>query len=313
MADWIQIRDELNGMPRSIPDEEAYTQTRHKYVKALHEQTKRNVITYYSGWTQHPNLSDSEINETDKSAFMTLTRGVTHGAGLDLFLHTPGGDVAATESIIDFLRDVYGANIRAFVIQLAMSAGTMIACACKEIIMGRQSSLGPVDPQMGGDTAMPAHSLLEEFEKAKEEIISNPKCRFVWEPILNKYPPTLIDQCEQHIKWSRELVEESLLKSMFKCDKDKESKAHKIAKALTDASTLRVHKRHLSRNTCKAFGLNVRDVYELAGHDYELKETIYAIHWANIHTLESQPIMKIIENHEGKSIIRRPIQSLDLP
>lgn len=55
--------------------------------------------------------------------------------GLDLILHTHGGQIAATESIVHYLRSIFGNNIRAFIPQLAMSAGTMIALSCKEIIM----------------------------------------------------------------------------------------------------------------------------------------------------------------------------------
>jgi len=33
---------------------------------------------------------------------------------------------------------MFADNIRAVIPQLAMSAGTMIACACKEIVMGKQ-------------------------------------------------------------------------------------------------------------------------------------------------------------------------------
>ena len=50
----------------------------------------------------------------------------------------------------------------AFVPQLAMSGGTMMACACREIYMGRQSSIGPTDPQFGGT---PASGIVEEFQR----------------------------------------------------------------------------------------------------------------------------------------------------
>ena len=43
----------------------------------------------------------------------------------------------------------------------------MIACACREILMGKHSSLGPIDPQLGG---VPAHGVIEEFERAIKEI-----------------------------------------------------------------------------------------------------------------------------------------------
>ena len=47
----------------------------------------------------------------------------------------------------------------------------MIACACKVLLMGKQSSLGPVDPQFNG---IPAHGVIEEFRRAYEEIRVDP-------------------------------------------------------------------------------------------------------------------------------------------
>jgi len=41
-----------------------------------------------------------------------------------------------------------------------MSAGTMLSCASKEIVMGKHSCLGPIDPQYGG---VPAYNILSEF------------------------------------------------------------------------------------------------------------------------------------------------------
>lgn len=39
---------------------------------------------------------------------MSVVRGLDKSKGLDLFLHTPGGDVGATESLIDYLFDSFG-------------------------------------------------------------------------------------------------------------------------------------------------------------------------------------------------------------
>ena len=44
------------------------------------------------------------IHDADMTGFMTACHGVEHDKGLDLILHTPGGVVAATESIINYLR-----------------------------------------------------------------------------------------------------------------------------------------------------------------------------------------------------------------
>src|SRR5699024_5180604 len=152
------------------------------------------------------------INDSDKTGFMTCSSGLDRSKGLDLLLHTPGGDVAATESIVPYLQSLYDGNIRAIIPQLAMSGGTLIALSCKEIIMGRQSSIGPVDPQVAG---MPAQGLLEEFELATQEINANPAKIELWRPIISKYWPTLITTCKHAIDWSDELLREFLTKGMF--------------------------------------------------------------------------------------------------
>ena len=54
-------------------------------------------------------------------------------------------------------------DIRVIVPHMAMSAGTMIACSSREIIMGKESSLGPIDPQYHN---VPAQGVLKEFERA---------------------------------------------------------------------------------------------------------------------------------------------------
>jgi ClpP class serine protease len=97
---------------------------------------------------------------------MSACHNVEKTKGLDLILHTPGGDLAATESIVNYLKSMF-ADIRVIVPQLAMSAGTIMACAARSIVMGKQSSLGPIDPQLGGRSA---HGILEEFEQAHLEI-----------------------------------------------------------------------------------------------------------------------------------------------
>jgi ClpP class serine protease len=72
---------------------------------------------------------------------------------------------------------MFDVNIRAIIPQIAMSAGTMIACACREILMGKQSSLGPIDPQIGG---LAAHGVIEEFTNAQKEVLKNQVLGILW-------------------------------------------------------------------------------------------------------------------------------------
>src|SRR5262245_46841712 len=181
---------------------------RREYLRRLQEHTGRNVIIYYSAWLQKPSLGGTEVNDADKNGFMTVIHELDRSKGLDLILHTPGGETAATESLVDYLRSCFGKDVRAIVPQLALSAGTMIACACREIVMGRHSSLGPIDPQFRG---VPAHGVVEEFQRAYQEIKQDQVKIAVWQPILAKYPPTFIGECEKALKWSHEMAKEWLI------------------------------------------------------------------------------------------------------
>ena len=100
---------------------------RREYLAKLYEHTHRNVIAYYSGFLSKPNLP-SEISDEDKNGFMMAIHKLERDKGLDLILHTEGGNIAATQSLVDYLHKMFGDNIRALVPQIAMSAGTMIAC-----------------------------------------------------------------------------------------------------------------------------------------------------------------------------------------
>ncbi len=95
-----------------------------------------------------------------------------------------------------------------------------MACACREIIMGKQSSLGPIDPQIIG---LPASGILSEFDNASKEIKHDKSKIHVWGPILSNYPPSLIEACKKAISWSQELASDYLSYSMFKDDLAKDS------------------------------------------------------------------------------------------
>ena len=222
MPNWNEILNEINQAGST------YDIIRREYLKKLHQATKRNVVTYYSGWLQKNdlNIPDMALNDNDKNGFMTVINGLDRSKGLDLVLHTPGGETAATESLVNYLHSMFGTNIRAIIPQLALSAGTMIACACSKIIMGKHSSLGPIDPQLRG--GIPAHGVVEEFKKAHEEIKANPSKIPIWQPIIANYGPTFIGECEKAIAWSEEMVKEWLLKGMLKGKKNADTIVKRI-------------------------------------------------------------------------------------
>jgi len=298
MPNWSELVKEINqlGSPFDI--------LRRKYVKELSEYTKRNVICYYSGFLQKPELGAAvAVNDNDKNGLMTTINGLKPEDGLDLILHTPGGDTAATESIVDYLWRKFDGNIRCFVPQMAMSAGTMIACSTKEIWLGKQSSLGPVDPQFNG---IPAHGVLEEFNRAYTEIVNDPRTIPVWQPVIAKYPPAFLGECEKAVKWSNELVSSWLARNMLASDPDKDIKIETILKELGDHSVSYAHNRHLSSQKCRDIGLVINDLES----DQELQDKVLSVHHIYFHTLSSTPAFKIIENQCGQAFIQQAHQVL---
>lgn len=115
---------------------------RSKYISQLSKLRNRNVICYYSGWLQFSiqSIPQHAITDDDMNGLMNAVHGLDRSKGLDLVLHLRGGDLAATEAIVNYLLSCFNNDVVAIVPQLAMSAGTMIACSCKGN-HGRQSSL----------------------------------------------------------------------------------------------------------------------------------------------------------------------------
>jgi ClpP class serine protease len=231
MPNWNDILSECTR-------ESSFDIVRRKYLKALREKTGRNVIIYYSCWLQKPQFANQPgielgITDGDKNGFMATIHQLKREEGLDLLLHTPGGSMAATESLVDYLRQMFKGNIRAIIPQIAMSAGTMIACSCAEIVMGAHSSIGPIDPQYGN---LPAHGLVEEFEKAAKEVKADRSRMLVWAPILQKINPTTLSECIKATAWAKEMVQEWLETGMLRDDSKRRSKAQQIVKALTDSA-----------------------------------------------------------------------------
>lgn len=164
---------------------------RKKYFQALHKLTRRNTIIYYSDFLQGANPLTA-IDLMDMQGLMEAFGGLK-GASLDLIIHSPGGSAEATKSIVGYLRKKFN-DVRIFVPLAAMSAATMLALSANQIVMGKHSQLGPIDPQMNlrlpnsQMMATPVRAIIEQFDKAKRECAkSNNAVLGAWTPILQQY------------------------------------------------------------------------------------------------------------------------------
>jgi ClpP class serine protease len=151
---------------------------------------------------------------------------------LDLVLHTPGGLVLAATQIARAVLKRKG-KVTVFVPHYAMSGGTLIALAAKEIVMSEHAVLGPVDPQLG---EQPAASILKVLHQ---------------KPIAEVDDHTLIlaDQAGKAVAQMEQEVSELL------ADKHTAEKAQDLAKLLTSGTW--THDYPITYERALALGLRV--------------------------------------------------------
>ncbi|RKT93882.1 UNVERIFIED_ORG: serine dehydrogenase proteinase [Pantoea allii] len=295
MPNWKDVLGEMGIVAQRTQSDEV----RLKYLEELSKHTGRNVISYYSGFLQKVGPGSEHLvsmTDDDKNGLMSAINGLDTSIGLDILLHTPGGEIAALESIGHYLRSKFGTNIRAIVPMTSMSCGTMLACCANTIIMGKQSNLGPIDPQFNG---MSTHAIIEEFERAKKEIIANQSALAWWQFNLQKLHPTLIGECEKAIDWSNEIVQKWLCTGMFDQDPDAKQKAKLICDELNNHHTTYTHARHIHLDKAKSIGLNIVELEQ----DQKLQDLVLTVHHCYMHTFGTTKAAKIIENHNGSIVM----------
>lgn len=294
MPTWSVLLNEAKKVGAKDPNAaiEYIAKQKSLFLKILSKKTGRNTILYFSGFLQKPPTNDASINDLDINAFMENIHGLDKKRGLDLILHTPGGDLAATEQIIKYLKTCFNGDIRAIIPQMAMSAGSMIAVSCKSVVMGKQSSLGPFDPQLNG---VPCQSAIREFYKAVDDVSRNPASLGLWQAILSKLNPTFLTLCAQADELAEELTEKIL------ADKDiKKITKEKIKKTFAKNEDSKTHSRHFDRDKCKEAGLDVVDL----DADNEFQDLVLSIHHCCMILAEQTPAIKIVENNIGGCYIR---------
>jgi ClpP class serine protease len=299
MPSWADILTEIQTEAQANPQDNPIDTVRRRHLTALHQHTQRNVIAYYSGFLSKPGIAGLTITDEDKNGFMATIHNMDRSKGLDLILHTPGGNIGATQSIVDYLHKMFKNDIRAVVPQIAMSAGTMLACSCQSILMGLHSNLGPIDPQLR-DIA--TYGVIAEFKRAIKECTADPARLEIWKTIIGQYRPSFLGQCENAIKWSNDFVREQLKNVMFANDLQATQKAAKIVRALTSQPTNRTHDRHIHFDECKRLGLNV-ELLE-APESKVLQDLVLTVHHCFIFSLMNTPAYKIIENQMGVAFVK---------
>jgi len=295
-----EIQQEILKLKGSAQDD-----VRRRYMKRLAEYTGRDTVLYASSFAapkspQIPGIIFS-ITQDDVQGFMSALHGLK-GDSLDLILHSPGGSMEVADQIVQYLRAKYS-HIRAIVPQNAMSAATMIACACDSIVMGKHSALGPIDPQVTFPTATgtftaPAQAILDEFEQAKREIRADHATIPLWASKIQAYPPGFLQLCQMTLVLAKEKVAEWLSRYMFAGDERAEERARTIAEWLGNAKEHKTHGRPIGIAQLRDKGLKI----DLLEDDSELQERVMSVFHAAMVTFMVTDCVKMVENQNGRGV-----------
>jgi hypothetical protein len=179
------------------------------------------------------------------------------GKEIDIMVETPGGLAEVAEDIVRTIRANYE-RVGMIVPGWAKSAGTIFVMAGDEILMGPNSALGPIDPQINfGGKRFSADAFLQGLDKIKQEA-SQPGTHLnpAYIPMLQSISPGEIQNCVNARNFSQRLVKDWLARYKFKywtkhsdgrpvTDHEKATRAEEIAKELCEHAKWLTHGRSI--------------------------------------------------------------------
>lgn len=301
---WSRLLEEYNAEQRQPGPRAPWARVLSRKIQRVIELTGRPLVIYGSACTtsgKQYSPAHLQLDYSDKISFHDIIERL-EGPNLDIIIHSPGGFAEAAETIVEEIRRKFG-NVRFIIPSYAKSAGTMMVMAGDEILLDEDGELGPIDPQMLTPNGVaPAEAIKEQFLKASEDILGDPKKLSIWVPILQPMGPALLVQCDNAIELSKHLVREWLTRYMFRGTEDGATKAGLVAEYLGSHANFRSHGRrvkleHLSR---AEFGLNIRNlrddpIYPRVWEVYCMMDILFA----------NTPVYKLFYNSVDDAMVRQ--------
>lgn len=241
------------------------------------------------------------ITFEDINGLMSVIYEMDCTRGLTLILHTPGGMTNAAESVVAYLRSKF-TDVEVIVPALAMSAGTMIALGSDRIVMGRQSQLGPIDPQLTipPGRAVSARAVVEQFERAKAEVMADQQAAHVWAPIVASLGPSLLQEAQNNLDYSESMVARWVAQWMLSDQPDPAAAGKAVAKHFNDASTHKSHGRRIDRDEARQQNVKVEDLED----NQALQEAVLTAYHLMTIMFEQSPATKLLWSDMGKVYVK---------
>lgn len=271
-------------------------------LQAIAALRNRNVLLYGSAWLQKPAAPGPfvAVAGEDINGIMTALHGMDCSRGLTLILHTPGGEIGAAQTIGEYLHSKFD-DIECIVPTYAMSAGTMLALGCNNIVMGRQSQLGPIDAQLSqAGQQISAGAVRAQFEQAATEIIADPRRAHIWAPLLQSLGPSLLQEAQYGLDYGQSFVMEWLENRMFRGQATAKAQAETVAAYFNATSNHKFHGRRINRDEARQQGLSIEDLEV----DQALQEAVLSAYHIMTIMFETSPSVKMIVTDAGRNWIK---------
>ena len=166
--------------------------------------------------------------------------------------------------------------------------------------MGRQSQLGPTDPQLIFDSRpFSAHSIVQQFEEAKRDIAGNAVMAHAWAPVLRSFGPALLQEARKSIAYGQSLVKGWLQKYMLAERSDPAALAEQIAEYFS-SDEHGSHGRRISRDDAKVHQLEIVDLED----NQDLQEQVLTLYHLSTIAFDNGPAVKSVVSSNGRVWIK---------
>lgn len=238
-------------------------------IADLEKITGREAIVYFS------QLNEG-IGHSDADDISEIIEGL-ETKDIDLIIQTPGGMVDAVEKFVTVLNARLN-SFRVIVPSWAKSGGTVIAMASDGILLGVNSELGPIDPQM----------FLPDIGPVPCEFVANDESQ---PQVIQQLAGTAVDRM-------RALAKRILQDKMLKDSSEEEIDI--AIKKISSSDTYRSHGAVIDFTEAQELGLSV----EWMAPEDELWRTVWLLYCCYDYDTSLKGIGKITEGAVN-SIARR--------
>lgn len=195
----------------------------------------------------------------------------------------------------------------------AKSAGTIMAMAADEILMGPNSGLGPIDAQIFYQgKRFSADALIEGMEKIKKEVEQSGNLNRAYIPILQQISPGELQNAENALTFAKILVTQWLAQFKFRTwethsstgkavtDDEKKKRAEEIAEQLCNHRFWKTHARSIKLDDLEGMRLKITnyaktpDLEDAILRYYTLLQMTFATNIYKLFETQTSQVMRFL-------------------